>query len=127
MLGKGGQDELRSFLRLLVRQGVPAMTELVIEPLPVPLRQEATGAIRVANTRVLLELVIRAFQDGATPETIVQRYETLQLADVYAVIGYYLKHKQQVEDYLRQREAQAEEIRRKIEAGQPSRPNFRAE
>jgi hypothetical protein len=39
-----------------------------------PLREDATGALRVGNSRVLLELVVRAFQDGATPETIVQRY-----------------------------------------------------
>ena len=42
-----------------------------------PLREDAAGALRVGNSRVLLELVIRAFQDGATPETIVQRYSTL--------------------------------------------------
>ncbi len=103
------------------------MTSLVIEPLPVPLHEDETGAIRVGNTRVLLELVIRAFQDGATPETIVQRYETLRLTDVYPVISYYLAHKQEVGEYLRQREEQAAEIRRKIEATQPSRPNLRAE
>ena len=49
-----------------------------------PLREDASGALRVGNSRVLLELVIRAFQDGATPESIVQRYSTLALADVYA-------------------------------------------
>ena len=37
-----------------------------------PLREDASGALRVGASRVLLELVIRAFQDGATPETIVQ-------------------------------------------------------
>ncbi len=42
-----------------------------------PLRQDASGALRVGGTRVLLELVVRAFQDGATPETIVQRYSAL--------------------------------------------------
>ncbi len=58
-------------------------------PDPVPLRREESGAIRIGQTRVLLELVIRAFEDGATPETIVQRYSSLSLADVYAVIAYY--------------------------------------
>jgi uncharacterized protein (DUF433 family) len=51
-----------------------------------PLREDESGALRVGNSRVLLELVIQAFQDGATPETIVQRYPTLALADAYAVI-----------------------------------------
>ena len=52
-----------------------------------PLREDATGAVRVGNSHVLLEMVVRAFQDGATPETIVQRYSTLALPDVYAVLA----------------------------------------
>ena len=52
---------------------------LVLECESPPLREDETGAIRVGNSRVLLELVIRGFQDGASPETIVQRYSTLSL------------------------------------------------
>lgn len=75
-----------------------------------PLRQDADGALRVGNTRVLLELVVRAFQDGATPEAIVQRYSTLSLADVYAVLAYYLRHPAEVEEYLDLREQKARDI-----------------
>jgi hypothetical protein len=70
---------------------------------------------------VLLELVVDAFEDGATPETIVQRYETLDLSDVYAVISYYLRHRQEVAAYLRRREDKAAEVWQKIE-GPPARP-----
>ena len=52
------------------------------------------GGLRVGRSRVLLELVIRAFQDGATPEAIVQRYPTTTLADIYAVVAYYLRHRE---------------------------------
>jgi hypothetical protein len=38
------------------------------------LSEDATGALRVGNSRVLLEIVVRAFQDGAAPETFVQRF-----------------------------------------------------
>ena len=75
-----------------------------------PLREDARGALRVGDSRVLLELVIQAFQDGATPETIVQRYSTLALSDVYAVIAYYLRHQDEVEAYLARRQRQSEEI-----------------
>ena len=44
-----------------------------------PLSQDADGALRVGDPRVLLELIVRAFQDGATPETIAQRYATRSL------------------------------------------------
>jgi uncharacterized protein (DUF433 family) len=83
-----------------------------------PLREDAAGAVRVGDSRVLLELVIRAFQDGATPETIVQRYSTLTLPDVYAVIAYYLRHRSEVEVYLAQREQQADEARRRLQSQQ---------
>ena len=93
---------------------------------PPPLREDAAGALRVGDSRVLLELVIRAFQDGATPETIVQRYSTLALADVYAVIAYYLRHRSEVDEYLARREQKAEEVRRRIESQQGDVSEIRA-
>jgi uncharacterized protein (DUF433 family) len=83
-----------------------------------PLRPDASGALRVGQSRVLLELVIRAFQDGATPEAIVQRYPTTTLADVYAVVAYYLRHRAEVETYMADREAQALEVRARVEQTQ---------
>lgn len=80
-----------------------------------PLRRDSSGAIRVGNSRVLLELVIRAFEDGATPETIAQQYPTITLVDIYSVIAYYLRHRQEVDTYLTEREKQAQEIYRQIE------------
>ncbi len=76
-----------------------------------PFYQDDSGAIRIGKTRVLLELVIDAFQDGATPETIVQEYTSLNLSDVYATIAYYLRHQKEVEEYLAQREQRAEQAK----------------
>ncbi len=83
-----------------------------------PLRQDPSGALRIGNSRVLLELVIHAFEDGATPETIAQQYPAIALADVYSVIAYYLNHRDEVETYLAERERQAEKLRRRIESRQ---------
>lgn len=83
-----------------------------------PLRQDSSGALRIGRSRVLLELVIRAFQDGATAEAIVQRYPTITLADVYAVIAYYLRHREAMEAYLEEREQIAGEIRQRIDERQ---------
>jgi uncharacterized protein (DUF433 family) len=85
------------------------MSIVVQQELP-PLTQDSTGAVRVGKSRVLLELVIRAFEDGASPESIVQRYSTLSLADVYSSIGYYLRHRPEVEAYLRHREELANSV-----------------
>jgi len=64
-----------------------------------PLREQ-DGALRVGRTRVTLETVLWAFQQGATPEAIVERYPSLELADVYDVVAYYLRHRDEVDAYL---------------------------
>ena len=95
------------------------IVSLVLECESPPLRKDETGAIRVGNSRVLLELVIRGFQDGASPETIVQRYSTLSLSDVYITIGYYLRHQQEIESYLNEREQLAESVHQRFSEIQP--------
>lgn len=64
-----------------------------------PLR-EVGGALRVGTSHVTLETVLWAFQQGSTPEGIVDEYPSLALGDVYAVIAYYLRHREDVEPYL---------------------------
>ena len=90
----------------------------ILSAIPVPLREEADGSMRVGDSRVLLELVIHAFEDGQTPESIIEAYTTLSLPDVYAVIAYYLSNRETVENYLARRDREAVEIRAKIEASQ---------
>jgi hypothetical protein len=104
------------------------MTTLDFEALtvPVPLREEPAGVFRVGQGRVLLELVLRAFKAGATPESIVQSYDTLNLADVYAVISRYLADPAPFEAYLRQCDEAAAKARRKIEKLQGPQDNLRA-
>ena len=93
---------------------------------PPPLYETEQGAVRVRGTRVSLDSVIYAYNSGATPEDIVRSFTTLKLRDVYAVITYYLGHQEVVEAYLARRAAEAAEIRKKIEAIQPSNAEFRA-
>ena len=98
---------------------------LVLKSQRPPLREDETGAIRVGSSRVLLEIVIRAFQDGASAESIVDSYSTLTLADTYGAIAYYLKNKDSVEEYLNQREELAESVKRRIQAVQPDLSEIR--
>jgi uncharacterized protein (DUF433 family) len=89
---------------------------LLVKAQPIPLETDADGVVRVAGTRVTLDTIVAAFSEGATAEEIVYQYPSLHLADVYAVIGYYLRHRPDVEVYLRQRQQQAEEVREQNEA-----------
>jgi uncharacterized protein (DUF433 family) len=97
------------------------MTMTVLEQqqplmLSIPLYEDPPGIFRVGKSRVLLELVIRAFQRGQTPESIVQSYDTLSLPDVYAVVSYYLANPAPIDEYLRRCDREGEAVRRKIEA-----------
>ena len=82
--------------------------------------------MRVGDSRVLLELVLRAFRAGNTPEAIIQSYDTLSLRDVYVIASYYLTNPAPFDEYLRVREQAARAVREKIEAEQPSRENLQA-
>lgn len=76
-----------------------------------PLKANEDGAILVGKTRVTLDTIVTVFNQGATAEEIVYRYPSLNLADVYATIAFYLNHQAEVETYLQQRRQQSQEIR----------------
>ena len=88
---------------------------LAISVEPVPLQTDPDGVVRVANTRVTLETVIGAFFDGASAEEIVYQYPSLDIADVYAVIAYYLRRRSDVDAYLKQRHHHADVVRKQNE------------
>jgi uncharacterized protein (DUF433 family) len=76
----------------------------------IPLSKDAYGVYRVGGSRVTLDLVVRAFNRGATPEEITQDFPSLQLPDVYQVIGYYLKHGSELAEYLDRRAHEEQEM-----------------
>jgi uncharacterized protein (DUF433 family) len=86
----------------------------------VPIHTDADGVVRVAGTRVTLDTIVGAFDRGATAEEVAQQYSSVPLADVYSVITYYLRHKEEVCSYLQRREKQAEEVRAEVERRFPS-------
>jgi uncharacterized protein (DUF433 family) len=81
----------------------------------IPLRLDPHGVARVGTSRVTLETLVNVYHQGATAEAIAERFPTLTLADIYAVLGYYLRHRTEVDDYLRQQDREAEAARRHYE------------
>ena len=84
---------------------------LAIAPERLPLAEDADGVMRVGGTRVTLDTVVGAFNDGASAEDIVSMYPLLDLADVYAVIAYYLRRRADVDAYLHRREEAGAAVR----------------
>lgn len=89
---------------------------------PIPLTTSETGAIRIGNSRVRLDTVVYAFNEGYTAEEIVIQYPSLILSEVYAVIAYYLSDRTKVDTYIAEKAEKADTIREEIE----SRPEYQA-
>lgn len=94
---------------------------LTITTEPTPLVISPDGVILVCGTRVPLDTIVFEFKQGATAESIVEQYPSLDLADVYAVISYYLRHQNDVESYLEQRQQVTANIRAENERRFPSK------
>jgi uncharacterized protein (DUF433 family) len=101
-------------------------TMVILHTDPTPLRLDETGTIRIGDSRVTLDVLIADYKKGWSPEEIVRQLDTLKLADVYGAIAFYHRHRDEVDMYLRQRRAQADELQHKIEAEQPDRANLKA-
>ena len=86
---------------------------------PPPLRTDPGGVVRVGRSRVSLDLVVEQYENGMAPEAMVRAYDTLALADVHAVIAYYLRHRDEVRAYLKRRKEEAESLRARVEADRP--------
>ena len=81
----------------------------------IPLSTAECGIIHIAGTRVTLDCVAEMFEDGASPEEIAQEYDALQLDDVYAVLTYLLRNRDEVNAYLSDRGVGREQICRTID------------
>lgn len=67
----------------------------------------AEDEILIRGTRIALEQVIAAYNEGASPEEIALNYPALGLETVYGVITYYLANRERVAAYLERVEAGA--------------------
>lgn len=95
------------------------MSVAAIEPEPVPLRRDEAGRLMVPGTRVSLDILVAAFKRGESPEAVHEDYDTVSLADVYAVFSYYLRHRADVEEYLDEQESLGRALQTRIEGKDP--------
>lgn len=72
----------------------------MINPSASYVTKTAAGGWRVSGTRVSLDSVVHAFQQGRMPESIVADFPSLSLEQVYGAIAYYLHCRKEVDAYL---------------------------
>jgi uncharacterized protein (DUF433 family) len=90
----------------------------------VPLNHDADGTVRVSGSRVTLDTIVSAFRRGNTAEQIQDSFPSLSLSQIYGVIAWYIDHQHETEEYLKERQTEAEAIRQEIES-QPKYAEFR--
>ena len=73
--------------------------------------EQRDGAYRITGTRVSLDSIVYAFQRGASPESIQRSFPPLTLEQIYGAIAYYLAHREEVDQYLLDGEAEFEKLR----------------
>jgi uncharacterized protein (DUF433 family) len=88
---------------------------------PVPLHIDDTGAIRVGGSRVTLDVVLQYWRQGMKPEGIARGLDALTLADVHGALAYYCRHAAEIDEYLREREQEADALRQQIEGANAAR------
>jgi uncharacterized protein (DUF433 family) len=73
------------------------------------------GSWRVIGTRVMMELVVQAYNEGKSPEEIVKDYPSLTVDKVNGVVAFYLKHRELVERRMESEKAEFEQARQENE------------
>lgn len=82
------------------------------------------GSIRVMGSRITLDTLIGVFKRGDTVEELTEAFPSLSLEQIRAVIGWYLIHQSEADEYLEEGEAEAERLWQRIES-QPGYAEWR--
>lgn len=77
---------------------------MTYDQLKIPLRLLPSGTVRVTGTGVTLEAIVVSHRAGHDPKKIQDDFPALDLADIYLVIGYCLRHKDEIDQYMKEYE-----------------------
>ena len=82
----------------------------------VPLHETTDGNIRVIGSRVTLHTLVGCFGMGQTAEYIQEDFPSLTLAQINAIRAWYLKHRAEVDEYIKEVDEEGEKLLREIES-----------
>ncbi len=77
------------------------------------------GGYWITGSRISLDSIVYAFLRGASPESIARSFPLINLEDVYGALAFYLAHQSEIDDYLRQGEAEFEALRQQTRQVNP--------
>jgi uncharacterized protein (DUF433 family) len=73
----------------------------------------------IQDTRISLDSVVYAFQQGVSPESIVQSFPLLTLEQVYGAIAFYLANRNDIDAYLASEEAAFDSMPQPLKSSDP--------
>lgn len=74
----------------------------------------------VKGTRISLDSVVYAFQQGGSPEGIVQSFPLLTLEQVYGAIAFYLANRAEIDAYLADEAAAFDALPQPLQTAAPA-------
>ena len=81
--------------------------------------EQRDGGHYFTASRVSLDSIVYEFLRGESPEAIGQSFPSLSLEQIYGGITFYLAHRQQIDDYLKQGEVRFDELARASRIANP--------
>lgn len=89
------------------------------QPLPTYV-ESRDGVYRLIGSRVSLDSIVHGFLRGQTAEAIAQSFPTLSLEQVYGAITFYLGHREEIDEYLREGEEAFDALRQRSRESDPA-------
>jgi uncharacterized protein (DUF433 family) len=74
--------------------------------------EQRNGGYYVQDTRVSLDTIVYQYKDGASVETIRDRFPVLSLEQIHGALAFYLGHVAEVEASMEEEEKLWEEFRK---------------
>jgi uncharacterized protein (DUF433 family) len=82
--------------------------------------EERSGGYYVAGTRISLDSVVYAFNEGNSPEAIQEDFPLLTRAQVYGAIAFYLDRQAEIDEYLTRTAREFEERASPLQRANPA-------
>jgi len=66
------------------------------------------GVYRLAGSRISLDSLVYLYQEGLSPESMVDSYPSLSLEQIHGALAFYLANKDMIDSYMDEVERKAE-------------------
>jgi len=81
--------------------------------------EQRNGGYYIKSARVSLDSIVYRWLEGLSPETVAECFPVLTLEQVYGAIAYYLGHRVEIDNYLKDANEEYEDFRQRVRANYP--------